>query len=64
MSNNIGNTNIQNNQFMLVEGSKGATEEQSARSNAARDMMEMMNPMNVLGGIAEVLGKVLGAVSG
>lgn len=64
MSNNIGNTNIQNNQFMLVEGSKGATEEAASRSNAARDLMEALNPMNVIGGIAEVLGKVLGAVSG
>lgn len=64
MSNNIGNTNIQNNQFMLVEGAKSQTEAQDARSNAARDMMEMMNPMNVLGGIAEVLGKVLGGLSG
>jgi hypothetical protein len=58
------NTNVQNNLFMLVEGSKGATEDQASRSNAARDLMEAFNPMNILNAGAEMLMQVLGGLSG
>lgn len=52
-----------NDLFMLLERAKGESERQSGVSNQARDMMEGMNPMDILGKLAEVF-KMLGAMSG
>jgi len=42
---------------------QGEKDRQSGASKIARDAMEMLNPMNVLGGIAQIL-KAVGSISG
>lgn len=51
------------NLFMTLERARGESERQSGASQSARDLMEAMNPMNVLGQLAEVF-KMLGSLSG
>jgi hypothetical protein len=59
-----GNVQNDNNRFMMIEQARSDTERASQATQLARDLMEQLNPINVLNGIAEVLLKVLGAVSG
>lgn len=51
------------NLFMTLEGARSDVERQSSASNSMRDMMEGMNPMDILGKLAEVF-KMLGSLSG
>lgn len=51
------------NLFMTLEGARSDVERQSSASSSVRDMMEGMNPMDILGKLAEVF-KMLGSLSG
>lgn len=55
----IGNNNLQ----MIMMKADGEKDRQSAASDLARTAMEAANPMNVLGGIAQII-KALGSISG
>lgn len=52
----MSNMNVNVNSNMTLMRAQGEQDRQSQASNTARDMMEAMNPMNVIGGILEMIG--------